>query len=254
LSSRGPTCCTTWPNLRTLELPRKLTRPGQTPDHRSQKRLDWHTCMPPVRRLHRQRSRCHDNLRVVNRQTRLAPSPPGLKAPQTVRPESFGSPTRARNPPPSLLRKLTERLQDAHGHLRAPTGTSGFHRTSPDVLNTSGCSPERLRAFTGGSSRAAAFRGHPHDLRSARTTSVAHQRRRLPPSLFGSSPEPPGSTGSLRRTHRSQRVHTRRPATIASFRYKGPIVRRHRPDRCTVSGATVVTFESTPRLSPLSQR
>lgn len=49
--------------------------------------------------------------------------------------ESSGSPTRATNPPPELLRKLTERLQDAH---RVPPGT---HGTSGFQTNTSGCSP-----------------------------------------------------------------------------------------------------------------
>jgi hypothetical protein len=148
-------------DLRTPSLFGSSTGPTKHRDHRSQKRLDWHTCMPPV--------------------SWLQPTPPGVTGnhdtpePSGARPlcklclENSGSPDRARIPPPSLFGSSPERLQDAHEclralteYLRALTGTSGFHRTPPGVHRRS-LLHERD------------FRDPPHDPAVARTTSVAHR-------------------------------------------------------------------------------
>jgi hypothetical protein len=175
------------------------------------------------------------------------PSPPGLAALQTVLGELRFS-ILCKDTATEPLRKLTERLQDAHECLRALTGTSGFHRTPSGRSPTaSGQSPALYPSRTGLSrptARPAAARTTPvvH-----RTTSVDQQVLSCsPPSIFGRSPEPSGSTRVPSETHRSQFVHTRRLTAIASFRYKGPLVRRPLAEPCNVSGATVVTFESTP--------
>jgi len=108
---------------------------------RSQKRLDWHTCMPPVDWLHR---RPRASPAFITR-----PSPPGLAALQTVRGEPrFSNPHT--DPPPSLLRKahpsvsrtLTECLRalteppGSTEHLRvftsAPGRSPADHPTRPD--------------------------------------------------------------------------------------------------------------------------
>ena len=174
------------------------------------------------------------------------PSPPGLtrsancawRTPvlQTVQGYRHRASSEAH---PSVSRTLTE-------CLRALTGTSGFHRTPPGVHRTPPGVHRRSiphgRDFRDPIARPAAARTTSvvH-----RTTSVAHQVRRVRQSVLGCSPEPPGSTRVPSET-RSQFVQTRRLTAIASFRYNGPLVRRPLAEQCNVSGATVVTFESTP--------
>jgi len=174
-----------------------------------------------------------------HRQSMTRPSPPGLdrsancawRAPvlQTVQGYRHRASSEAH---PSVSRTLTE-------CLRALTGTSGFHRTPPGVHRRS---IPHGRDFRDPIARPAAARTTSvvH-----RTTSVAHQVRHIATSVLGCSPEPPGSTRVPSET-RSQFVQTRRSTAIASFRYKGPLVRRPLAEQCNVSGATVVTFESTP--------
>jgi hypothetical protein len=134
---------------------------------------------------------------------------------------------------PSVSRTLTE-------CLRALTGTSGFHRTPPGV---------HRRSIPHGRD----FRDPPHDPQQHGQLRLSTGRLRSPnrcvvfaTSILGCSPEPPGSTRVPSETHRSQFVQTRRSTAIASFRYNGPFVRRPLAEQRTVSGATVVTFESTP--------
>lgn len=125
--------------------------------------------------------------------------------------------------------------------FRALTGTFGFHRHLR-------VSDDRPWAFAGGLSYTAGLSRPParpaassDDLRLSNGASCS------PPSISGCSPEPPGSTGpsSEDPTEASLSILAV-SAAIASFRYKGPFVRRPLVKLRTVSGATVVTFESTP--------
>jgi hypothetical protein len=174
------------------------------------------------------------------------PSPPGLarsancawRTPvlQTVQGYRHRASSEAH---PSVSRTLTS----ASGHSPSTFG----HSPEPPG------STERLRAFTGAPSFTnGTFETH-------RTTRSSTDNFGCPPddfgrppgasfatSVLGCSPEPPGSTRVPSETHRSQFVQTRRSTAIASFRYNGPLVRRPLAELCTVSGATVVTFESTP--------
>jgi len=187
--------------------------------------------MPPVNWLHR-------HLRV-SPAINDTPEPSGARPLCKLCLESSGSPDRARIPPPSLFGSSPERLQDAH---RVPPGTHRNLRVPP---NASGRSPALHPSRTGLS-------------RPNRTTRSSTDNLGCPPddfgrppgasfatSVLGCSPEPPGSTRVPSET-RSQFVQTRRSTAIASFRYKGPLVRRPLAEQCNVSGATVVTFESTP--------
>jgi hypothetical protein len=165
--------------------------------------------------------------------------------------------------PPGLARSAncawrTPVLQTVHGYRhrasseahRASPGRSrvppGTHRNLRVPPNASGRSPALHPSRTGLSRPIA----RPAAARTTsvvhRTTSVAHQVRLVATSVLGCSPEPPGSTRVPSETHRSQFVQTRRLTAIASFRYNGPLVRRPLAELCNVSGATVVTFESTP--------
>jgi len=174
------------------------------------------------------------------------PSPPGLtrsancawRTPvlQTVQGYRHRASSEAH---PSVSRTLTE-------CLRALTGTSGFHRTPPGVHRT----PPGVhrRSIPHGRD----FRDPPHDPQQHGQLRLSTGRLRSPTrcvvfatSVLGCSPEPPGSTRVPSET-RSQFVQTRRLTAIASFRYNGPLVRRPLAEQCNVSGATVVTFESTP--------
>jgi hypothetical protein len=246
LSSRGPTCCTTRSRPTDTRASSEAQRPGQTPDHRSQKRLDWHTCMPPVDRLHR-------HLRVssafITRQELF-----GAQSSANCAPEGLGSPPAAgtrhrasseahRASPGRSSESLRALNREPSGPHRVPSGPHrvppGTHRNLRVPSNAPGRSPADP-SFSDGP-----FEAQPHDPR---------QRGRLrssiwlcsPASVFGHSSEPPGSTRASSETQRSPSVHTRRSAAIASFRYKGPLVRRTLIKLCNVSGATVVTFESAP--------
>jgi hypothetical protein len=194
--------------------------------------------MPPVSWLHR-------HLRV-SPAINDTPEPSGARPLCKLCLENSGSPDRARIPPPSLFGSSPERLQDAH---RVPPGThrtSGFHRTPPGVHRT----PPGVhrRSIPHGRD----FRDPPHDPQQHGQPRLSTGRLRSPTrcvvfatSVLGCSPEPPGSNRVPSET-RSQFVQTRRSTAIASFRYKGPLVRRPLAEQCNVSGATVVTFESTP--------
>jgi hypothetical protein len=194
--------------------------------------------VPPVNWLHR-------HLRVSSAII-TRPSPPGLdrsancawRTPvlQTVQGYRHRASSEAH---PSVSRTLTE-------CLRALTGTSGFHRTPPGVHRT----PPGVhrRSIPHGRD----FRDPPHDPQQHGQPRLSTGRLRSPTrcvvfatSVLGCSPEPPGSNRVPSET-RSQFVQTRRSTAIASFRYKGPLVRRPLAEQCNVSGATVVTFESTP--------
>jgi hypothetical protein len=184
LSSRGPTCARPVKDLRTSSLfGSSPARPHTGP--RSQKRLDWHTCMPPVDSLHSTPSgvtgihntpepsgaRCSAN--CARRTSVLQPA-------QGYRHRVFSG-------------RLTERLQDAH---RVPPGThgiSGFHRTPPGVHG-------RPRALTGGPFYAAGpFEAHLHDLRLAGTTSVVRRCEVFATSASGHSRNLRVPPGPLRR-------------------------------------------------------
>jgi len=181
-----------------------------------------------------------------HRQSMTRPSPPGLarsancawRAPvlQTVQGYRHRASSEAH---PSVSRTLTECLRALN---RVPPGTHRNLRVPP---NASGRSPALHPSRTGLS-------------RPNRTTRSSTDNLGCPPddfgrppgasfatSVLGCSPEPPGSTRVPSET-RSQFVQTRRSTAIASFRYKGPLVRRPLAEQCNVSGATVVTFESTP--------
>jgi len=177
---------------------RKLKRPGQKPDQRSQKRLDWHTCMPPVDWLHPTPSGVigiHNTPEPFGAwcSANCARRAPALHPVQRTRhPSFFGS-------SPSVSRMLTE-------CLRALTEPPGSKRTPPGVHRTpSGVHGGPLahgRALRG---LGRAFRGSLHDLRlagrprSSRTTSVVHRCEVFATELLRKLTEPPGSTGTLRR-------------------------------------------------------
>lgn len=152
-------------DLRTPSLFGSSTGPTKHRDHRSQKRLDWHTCMPPVSWLHR-------HLWVSPAFT--TPEPSGAHPLCKLCLENSGSPDRARIPPPSLFGSSPERLQDAH---RVPPGTHRNLRVPP---NASGRSPALHPSRTGLSRPTA----RPAVARTTsvvhRTTSVAHQVRHSP--------------------------------------------------------------------------
>lgn len=186
--------------------------------------------MPPVSWLHRHL--------WVSPAFITRPSPPGLAALQTVPGElRFSRPckdtaTSLFGSSPSVSRTLTsasghspeppgstERLRAFTGAPSLTDGTFETHRTTRSSTDNLGCPPDDFGRPTGASC-------------SPRASSDAHRNLRVPPE-------------SLRRL-RSQFVQTRRFTVIASFRYNGPIVRRPLAELCNVSGATVVTFESTP--------
>lgn len=169
------------------------------------------------------------------------PGPSGLAALQTVRGElRFSKP--CQEPATEPLRKLTERLQDAHrGAFEPspePSGSTRHLRVSDD----------RPWAFAGGLSYTAGLSRPParpaassDDLRlSIRCVVFATEHLRMLTGtsgfhrvLFGGPTEAGLSILAV-------------SAAIASFRYKGPLVRRALVKLRTVSGATVVTFEATP--------
>lgn len=156
-------------------------RPNTEP--RSQKRLDWHTCMPPVDWLHR-----HPR---VSPAFIPRPSPPGLNALQTVRWKAS-----AFQP---AYGPATEPLRSAHRAspgrspecLRALTGTSGFHRTPPGVHR----SPLR-RSPADHPSRTGPSEAQSHDLRQLgrlRLSVGACVRHRTPSDVHRNLRVPPGS-------------------------------------------------------------
>lgn len=194
--------------------------------------------MPPVGWLHRH---FRVSPAIITR-----PSPPGLAALQTVLGElRFSRPCKDTATEP--LRKLTERLQDAHECLRALTGTSGFHRTPPGVHRT----PPGVhrRSIPHGRD----FRDPPHDPQQHGQLRLSTGRLRstnrcvvLATSILGCSPELQGSNRVPSGDSRSQ-ARPNSPfngdSIVSLLR---TIVRRPLAEMCNVSGATVVTFESTP--------
>lgn len=141
MSSRGPTCCTTRQRPEDIELLRKLTRPGHKPDHGPRNDL---TGILVCRRSASFIDAFGRHPAIITR-----PSPPGLAALQTVRGEPrFSNPRKDTATEP--LRKLTERLQDAHpsasGHSPEPPGSTEHLRVFT----------EHLRVFTNASGRSPA--------------------------------------------------------------------------------------------------
>jgi len=133
LISRGPTSCTTQQRPTNTEPLRKLTRSGQKPVHRSKKRLDWHTCMPPVNWLHR-------HLRAPHRHSH-APEPSGVRCSANCARRTsvlHG----ARIPPPSLFGSSPSVSRTL---TRVPPGTHRNLRVPSEHLRVF---TERLRAFT----------------------------------------------------------------------------------------------------------
>lgn len=150
---------------------------------------------------------CHRHLRVsptssdVNRQSSHARAPWGSPLCKLCL-ENSGSPYRAKDTATEPLRKLTERLQDAHECLRALTGTSGFHRTPPGVHRTPPGVHRRSIPSRTGLSRPTARPA------AARTTSVVHRttsvdqqvrhaRHERPRMLTGTSGFQPSPFGRL---------------------------------------------------------
>jgi len=189
---------------------------------------------------------CHRHLRMStgNHHT---PEPPAARRSANCAWRTPVLHTVQRIPPPSLFGSspsVSRTLTSASGHSPEPPGSIEHLRVFT----------ERLRAFTGAPSlHGRDFRDPPHDPQQHGQPRLSTGRLRstnrcvmLATSVLGCSPEPPGSNRVPSETHRSQFVHTRRLTAIASFRYNGPLVRRPLAELCNVSGATVVTFESTP--------
>lgn len=178
MSSRGPTCCTTRKDLRTPELLRRLVRSGQTPGHRSQKRLDWHTCMPPVHWL---QSTPSGVTGLHN-----TPEPPGARcSANCARKASALHPCKETAAEllrklTELLRKLTERLQDAH---RAPSG--GPPESSDSTTLRCHRAPQ---AFVWRTFRTRTGPSGPTCTTCGRATQSPIGASCLPPSIFGRSP------------------------------------------------------------------
>jgi hypothetical protein len=166
LSSRGPTCCTTQQRPTNIEPLRKLKRTGQTPDQRSQKRPDWHTCMPPVSWLHRHLwvSPAH-NARTLRGSTALQTVLGELRFSRSVQ----GYRHRASS-------EAHERLQDAH------TSASGHSPEPPGSTNTPGCSRTPPGVHRRSILPGRDFRDPPHDLSST-------DRFGSPPDSFGCPPD-----------------------------------------------------------------